>query len=135
MAHLFGPPTAVKAIMGTQQLRTSVEDAASVCMEFANNVQATASFQWNCPIARDTLEVIGAEGILWTDSLSNEGRLFLQTTSDRQQWELPAVAPVHLRLVQQFVDHILGDIPNPLSGESGSLATEISQRCYDSSNA
>ena len=132
MGYLFGRPTAVKAIVGTQKLNASVEDAGSVCMEFDNAVQATASFQWNCPVARDTLEVIGTDGILWTDSLSDEGRLSLQTRTQTEHWELPATAPVHLRLVQRFVDHLIDGSPNPLDGDSGSIATEIANRCYDS---
>ena len=132
MGYLFGRPTSVKAIVCTQKLDASVEDAGSVCMEFDNAVQATASFQWNCPVARDTLEVIGTDGILWTDSLSDEGRLSLQTRTQTEHWELPATAPVHLRLVQRFVDHLIDGSPNPLDGDSGSIATEIANRCYDS---
>ncbi|MGB7344923.1 MAG: Gfo/Idh/MocA family oxidoreductase [Pirellulaceae bacterium] len=135
MAYLFGMPTVVKAIVGTQLLNASVEDAASIILEFPNNVQATASFQWNSPIARDTLEIVGSRGILWTNSLSDEGRLFLETNEERQEWALPASAPVHLNLVQRFVDHLLDGKPNPLDGRSGSMASAITSLCYGESVA
>lgn len=130
MAYLFGPPVNVAAVLGTQCLDTAVEDAASICLEFADGVQGTASFQWNSPIARDSFEVVGSEGILWTDSLSDEGRLWLQTKSGTQHWELPAKAPVHLQLVSHFVDHLLDGASNPLPGESGRIATSITNQCY-----
>ncbi|QDT09846.1 Gfo/Idh/MocA family protein [Planctomycetes bacterium K23_9] len=131
MACFFGKPLSVQAITGTQTLAASVEDAASVAMEFPNGVQAVASFQWNSPVPRDTLEIVGTQGILWTDSLSDQGRLWLETPSGQEDWTLPAIAPVHGNLVREFVTHLLDGTPNPLSGESGSIATEISLACYN----
>jgi len=130
MASLFGVPKRVQAIVGTQSIGVSVEDAASVIIEFDNSVQATASFQWNSPIARDTLEIVGSEGILWTDSLSDQGRLWLETSAGTQSFSLPASAPVHQPLVERFVAHILDGAPNPLDGRSGSIATAVTLACY-----
>ncbi len=130
IAYFFGSPIDIRCISGTQTMNTSVEDAASVVMLLQGGVQATASFQWNSPIARDTLEIVGSEGIIWTDSLSDEGRLWLETSQGIQSWTLPATAPVHQRLVEQFVNHLLDGKPNPLDGQSGSIATAMTLSCY-----
>ncbi len=132
MAYLFGAPKRVHAVIATQTLSGSVEDAASIVMEFDHGIQGTAAFEWNSPIARDTLEIVGTKGILWTDSLSDEGRLYLETKDGKQTFSLPASAPVHQRLVERFVGHLLDAAPNPLDGQSGSLATAITQACYQS---
>lgn len=130
MAYLFGNALRVRGLVGTQTLAATVDDAATVCLEFDDGVQGSAAFHWNCPVSRDTLEIVGTKGILSTDSLSNEGRLELETTSGKQLWHLPAVQPVHLQLIQRFVDHLLDGTPNPLSGESGMLATSIACDVY-----
>ena len=105
MAYLFGPALQVRCIHGTQSLATDVEDAATMALEFAEQVHGSAEFHWNCPVERDTFTIVGTEGILSTDSLSNAGRLTLESPSGRETWRLPASAPVHLNLVQAFVDH------------------------------
>ncbi len=130
MAYFFGSPIDIRCISGTQTMKTSVEDAASVVILFEGGVQATASFQWNSPVTRDTLEIVGSEGIIWTDSLSDEGRLWLETSQGTQSWVLPASAPVHQRLVEKFVEHLLDGPPNPLDGQSGSIATAMTLSCY-----
>lgn len=128
--YFFGAATKVTAVVGTQSLDTNVDDAASIAMEFANGIQGSAAFHWNCPVNRDELEIIGSDGILTTDSLSNEGRLVLETKSGCERWKLPSAMPVHLNLVQRIVDHLLDGKPNPCSGESGMQATIMAERAY-----
>ena len=129
MAFLFGTPMRVKALLGSQTLGASVEDAASVAAEFGQGVLATASFHWNCPIDRDDFQIVGSEGMLSTDNL-NHGRLVLERTEGNELWELPAKNPVHLNLVQAYVDHLLDGAPNPLPGEDGLVASKIIEQIY-----
>ena len=131
MTYLVGAAKRVTGVVGTQQLVSTVEDAASIAMEFEDGVQGSAAFHWNCPVSRDTLEIVGSQGILSIDSLSDKGLLALETGTSTERWRLPASAPVHLNLVQHFVDHLLEGKPNPLPGESGMLATSIAQAVYE----
>jgi len=130
--YFVGSPSRVLGVVGTQSLDTVVDDVASVAMEFADGVQGSASFHWNCPVGRDELEIVGTEGILTTDSLSGAGRLTLETRAGRELWALPSSLPVHLNLVQRVVDHLLDGAPNPCSGESGMVASEMVEAIYHS---
>lgn len=134
-AYFFGAAKRVRGITGTQSLPTKVEDAASAALEFTGGVQGTAAFHWNCPIHRDTLEIVGTEGILSTDDLSSSGRLTLETPAGKEFWQLPASAPVHFNLVEKYVSHMLDGQPNPCSGESGMLATEMVAGVYEDASA
>lgn len=130
--YFVGSPQRVLGIVGTQSLEAEVDDVASIAMQFADGVQGSAAFHWNCPLGRDELEIVGTEGILTTDSLSGAGRLVLETSKGRELWALPSSMPVHLNLVQRFVDHVLDDAPNPCSGESGMVASEMVEAIYRS---
>ena len=134
MAHFFGLPQCTTAIVRTQTAGRHVDDAATVAFEFADGVLGSAEFHWNSPIGRDTLEIMGTHGAIMTDSLSDAGRLTLETSLGKELWRLPAEAPVHLRLVQAFVDHLLDGTPNPLPGTSGKLATQMLEAAYGHSD-
>lgn len=123
--HFFGEPTRIQGLANTQSWDHDADDAATVALEFAEGVHGSAVFHWNCPVHRDTLEIVGEYGILSTDSLSGAGRLRLETAAGSQLWELPSSQPVHLNLVQRVVDHLLDGTPNPCSGEQAMIACKI----------
>lgn len=123
--HFFGRPTQVSGYATNQTLAQPVDDAATVSLKYADDVLGTASFQWNSPVERDSLTIVGTEGILSTDSLSSRGELTLETIRGTESWSLPSSAPVHLGLVEKIVAHLLDGGPNPCSGEAGIVATEI----------
>ena len=129
-SYFFGRHERVLGITGHETLGVA-DDMASVAIKFENGVHGSAVFHWNCPIHRDSLEVVGSDGILWTESLSAEGRLMLETTRGKESWDLPSPSPVHLNLVQRVVDHILDGSPNPASGESCIVASEMISAIYD----
>ena len=129
-AYFFGTATIARGVIGRQVLKAEVEDSASVALEFNNGVQGSAAFQWNTSIHRDTLEIVGTKGILTTDSLSGAGRLVLETDCGKEYWRLPSEMPLHLNLVQRFVEHLLDGAPNPCSGESAKEATRIVDLIY-----
>lgn len=131
--HLFGQPKRVLGITGHETLGVA-DDMSSVAIEFENGMHGSAVFHWNCPVHRDSLEIVGSSGILWTDSLSAEGRLVLETTTGKEYWELPSSPPVHLNLVQRVVEHLLDGAPNPASGESCIVASEMVSAIYNSSS-
>jgi predicted dehydrogenase len=133
-AYFFGQPKQVRGTVCRPTLAGSVDDSASVAIEFDEGVQGSAAFHWNCPIGRDNLEIVGTEGILSTDSLSSEGRLVLETKFGYEHWNLPASSPVHLNLVERTVAHLLDGTPNPVSGESGMIASQIASGVYASAN-
>lgn len=128
--HFFGEPKAIQGFAGSQSWDLAADDAATVALEYDNGVHGVAVFHWNCPVHRDTLEIVGDRGILSTDSLSGAGRLTLETSSGRELWELPSSQPVHLNLVQKVVDHLLDGGPNPCSGEEALIATKICEAIY-----
>ena len=128
--HFFGEPTSICGISAAQSWQLDADDSATVAIQFANGIHGSAIFHWNCPIHRDSLEIVGEEGIVTTDSLSGAGRLTLETTSGKELWELPSSKPVHLNLVQKIVDHLLDGKPNPCPGESAMCANKICDAIY-----
>lgn len=133
--YFFGAPKQVTAITGSQSLQSNVEDSASIAMEFDRGIHGSAAFHWNSPVEFDELEILGSEGLLTTDSLSNQGRLRLETGSSTESWELPAPKPVQLNLIERVVCHLLDGTPNPCSGESAMIANQIVEQAYRAPNA
>lgn len=129
-AHFFGEPTQIHGLASAQSWNREADDAATVAMEFAGGVHGSAVFHWNCPVNRDSLEIVGEEGIISTDSLSGAGNLKLEVKSGTQLWELPSSQPVHLNLVQKVVDHLLDGAPNPCPGEQAMIASRICDAIY-----
>ena len=121
--HFFGRPSQLTGYAENQTLE--VDDAATVSLKFADGVLGTASFHWNSPVNRDSLMIVGSEGILSTESLSGRGDLKLESKQGAELWSLPSSAPVHLGLVEKIVAHLLDGSPNPCSGEAGVVANEI----------
>ena len=113
MAHLFGAPTEVRGILATQTPGWVVDDAAMVAFRFPEDVLGSARFHWNTPISRDSLTVVGTQGVVHIDDLSARGEMTLETPSQQESWSLPASSPTHLGLVEQFVHHLLDGEPNP----------------------
>ena len=130
--YLFGAPKDIRGIVSAQTWKANADDAASVALEFADGVHGSAEFQWNCPVDRDKLQIVGTEGILWTDNLSGAGDLTLETKEGTEHWSLPATPPVHLNLVQKIVDHLLDGADNPCPGEDGVESTRIAEEIYQS---
>ena len=123
--HFFGRPRQVSGYAANQSFTQPVDDAATVSLTYADGVLGSASFHWNSPVERDTLTIVGSEGILSTDSLSGRGNLTLESKRGTESWSLPSSTPVHLGLVEKIVMHLLDGGPNPCSGEDGIVATEI----------
>lgn len=69
--HFFGPPVDVSGCEAKQTLSNHVEDAAVVSLRFAADVLGSANFHWNTPIRRDTLSIVGTEGMLAISDLSD----------------------------------------------------------------
>ena len=128
--HFFGEPKTIQGIAASQSWELAADDVATVALEYPNGVHGSAAFHWNCPVHRDTLEIVGDQGILTTDSLSGAGRLKLETPLGTQLWELPSSQPVHLNLVQRVVDHLLDGSPNTCPGEEALVATKICEAIY-----
>lgn len=123
--HFFGKPKDVAGWDARQTLSQEVEDAAVVSLRFSNDVLGSASFHWNTPIDRDTLTIVGTDGLLTIDDLSNRGKVTLEREQGKEFWALPASAPVHLPLVERLIMHLLDGAPNPCSGEQGAIANQI----------
>lgn len=125
LCDFFGRPQSVFGQTAGQKLTSRLDDAAVVGFRFENNVLGMSSFQWNTPIARDDLEVVGTEGIVKIHDLSGSASLTLQRREGSEIWTFTAPDPVHLPFVEKLVQHLLDGAPNPCDGESGALPNEI----------
>jgi predicted dehydrogenase len=129
--HFLGKPLEVSALVDTQHFEFGVDDASTLLIRFDGGAHASGSFSWNVGAPADEFELWGTEGRLVSRNLGR-GDLDLYSRTRHESYRLPAPAITHLGLVEHFVDRLRSGSPNDLPGESGLLATCITDAAYRS---
>ena len=114
---LFGTPVSVVAGAGTQVQDYSVEDSATLLMEYASGMRAVLDVRWNSRIERDELCVIGTEGE--ADLTPLNGPTLTVRRGDRT-WseELPASSNLHYPMIDNFVRAVMDGEPLVSTGRT-----------------
>ena len=135
MSMFFGAATQVGAFVDTQTLDIDVDDASSLIIKFENGIHGTLLGNWNAGANTDYFEIQGTKGRMYSHNLSSSGDLKVETIFGNQEFSLPSPKPVHLYLVDHFVQCLLSDTANSLDGDQGILATKISEAAYESAKS
>lgn len=127
LEYLMGEIVTVKGIAETVKSDLPVDDSAVFTLRFSNGSHAVANINWNVGVSKDSIEVLGTEGILKCMPL-NSGNLTLENRSegiiDISQEPLPYT---HTGLVRDFVNHLRTGEPIRCSGESGLRTNKVIQ--------
>ena len=128
LVGLFGMPTQVWAACDTQIHGYEVEDTASVYLKMGNGAQCMSAWQWNSRTWVDHLAIIGSQGKIVMEPVDSPN-LTLYAGKDRAQVRFDETIPlpdnVHLPMVQDFVDAVLGGRDPVEAGEEGLKTNRI----------
>jgi predicted dehydrogenase len=107
---LFGPPVRATGLRSNAVHQLSVEDSATVLVEYSGGLRGIVDVRWNSRIVRDEFRLIGTEGELNLDPL-NGPTIAVTTPSAGREEHWPAHANVHYPIVENFVNAILDGLP------------------------
>ena len=109
---LFGRPAHATGLLSNAVHRLSVEDSATVLIDYAGGVRGIVDVRWNSHIERDQFRVIGTDGEMNLDPLNGASLRY----GGREEL-LPAPANFHYPAVENFVSAVLGGAPLICPGE------------------
>ncbi len=107
---LFGAPARATGLRSNAIHQLSVEDSATVVVEYSAGVHGIVDVRWNSHVVRDEFRVVGTEGELNLTPL-NGPVLTVITGSGWREEHLPAHENVHYPIVENFVNAILDGSP------------------------
>ena len=113
---LFGSPERATGLHSNAVHQLGVEDSTTVLIEYAGGIRGVVDVRWNSRIVRDQFRIIGTEGELNLDPLSEPGLRIINASGSREEsW--PAHANVHYPIVHDFVNAVLDGAPLACPGK------------------
>lgn len=120
---LFGKPLRVSGQLSNAVHRYSVEDNATVMIEYENGVRGVVDVRWHSKIKRDECRIRGTEGEIEMSPLNGPDLIY---PGGRES--LPVHHNVHLPLIENFVDAVEGKAPLAASGADAYLTDWVTER-------
>lgn len=125
MNYLFGNPVRALGQMSTLVQPISVEDNASMLIEYQSGLRAFVDVRWHSRVPRDEFRIRGTEGEIDLTPLNAPGLVYPGGSE-----QLPADANLHSPCVTDFVSALEDGRP-PLSSGATALPTEwVIQQVY-----
>jgi 1,5-anhydro-D-fructose reductase (1,5-anhydro-D-mannitol-forming) len=110
---LFGRPVDAVGQLSNLVHHYAVEDNATMMIEYANGVRGVIDVRWHSKINRDECRIRGTEGEMEMSPLNGADLIY---PGGRES--LPVHSNVHLPLIENFVDALLGNAALVSSGAS-----------------
>jgi predicted dehydrogenase len=111
---LFGQPVRATGLLSNSVHRLSVEDSATVLIDYPHGVRGIVDVRWNSRPERDQFRVIGTDGELNLDPL-----LGPPLRCAGREEHLPAHDNLHYPAVENFVNAVLDGTPLMCPGDEG----------------
>ncbi len=108
---LFGQPLRATGQLSNAVHHYAVEDNATAMVEYANGVRGIVDVRWHSKIKRDECRIRGTDGEIEMSALNGPDLVY---PGGREI--LPVHANVHLPLIENFVDAVLGKASLASSG-------------------
>jgi predicted dehydrogenase len=121
--YLFGQPVRATGYLSNAVHHYAVEDNATVMVEYPEGVRGVVDVRWHSRVVRDECRIRGTEGEMELSPLNGPD---LVHPGGRES--LPVHANVHIPLVKNFVDAVLGKAPLLASGESSFWTDWVTKR-------
>ncbi|QDY71323.1 Gfo/Idh/MocA family protein [Qingshengfaniella alkalisoli] len=128
LAHVFGDPLSVSGITKRQSGAYAAEDFVSFQIEF-DGVAAVGLCAYASAESHETVIIHGSEGRAEM-SFFRPSRIALSCGDRTELIDHSDPAHVHQPLVQQVVNHFLGEGPNPCDGQVGRRVTVMLEDIY-----
>jgi predicted dehydrogenase len=120
---LFGQPLRATGYLSNSVHHYAVEDNATVMIDYENGVRGIVDVRWHSRVKRDECRIRGTDGEMNLTPL-NGPELVYPGGSEH----LPVHENVHLPLIENFVDAVLGKAPFRASGESSAWTDWVTER-------
>jgi predicted dehydrogenase len=114
MNFLFGKVERACGLLSNTVHRMSVEDSATVLMQFPGGVHCVIDVRWNSHVARDQFRIIGEDGEINLDPL-NSPELRVTARGESRVEVLPPHENLHYPAIENFVDAVLANDPARLA--------------------
>ena len=115
----FGAPARAAGFVSNLVHLNSVEDNATVLVDYESGVRGIVDVRWHCRIPSDEFRIIGIEGTIDLSPLNGPGLVYPGGSE-----QLPPHANLHFPCIENFVSAVLTGAPLAASGKS-SLATSL----------
>ena len=126
----FGKPFRVSAHLSNLVHQYPVEDNATVMIDYASGVRAIVDVRWHSHVKRDECRIRGTDGEMELTPLNGPELIY---PGGRES--LPVRANVHIPLIENFVDAVLGKAPLLASGASSFWTDWITERAQPKRDA
>jgi 1,5-anhydro-D-fructose reductase (1,5-anhydro-D-mannitol-forming) len=123
----FGEPRRVNGQLSNAVHSYSVEDNATVMIEYAGGVRGVVDVRWHSKIKRDECRIRGTEGEMDLTPLNGPELVY-----PGGKEHLPVQANVHVPVIENFVDAVLGESSLLASGESSFWTDWVIERARNS---
>jgi predicted dehydrogenase len=121
--YLFGQPNRTTGYLSNAEHRYAVEDNATVMIDYAGGVRAIVDVRWHSKVKRDQCRILGTEGEMELSPLNGPDLIY---PGGREN--LPVHANVHVPMIENFVDAVLGEAPLLASGADAFWTDWITER-------
>jgi predicted dehydrogenase len=129
LLNIFGPISAVRALVANTVFDREVEDTAAALFRFAGGVCAVLSVSHGTAEARDTLNVFGSLGSIHV-SVLNQGKMRVSTKVGERNEAHPPAANLHAPLIDDFITAVLRNREPRVNGETGRAVAVIEAEIY-----
>ena len=120
---LFGRPERATGFLSNVVHHYAVEDNATVMIDYAGGVRGIVDVRWHSKVRRDECRIRGTDGEMELSPLNGPELIY---PGGRES--LPVHANVHLPLIENFADAVLGQAPLVASGASSFWTDWVTER-------
>jgi predicted dehydrogenase len=119
---LFGEPQRVAGQLSNVVHHYSVEDNATVMIEYAGGVRGVVDVRWHSKVSRDECRIRGTEGEMELSPLNGPELVYPGAREN-----LPPHVNLHYPMIENFVDAVEGKAPLLASGASSYWADWVTE--------
>lgn len=123
MNYLFGAPLDATGQVSNAVHDFSVEDNATVLIQYTGGVRAMVDVRWHSRVARDEFRIRGTDGGMDLSPLNSPSLVYPGGSE-----QIAAPDNVHYPCIANFVSAVLGGIQPRSSGETAMVTDWISER-------
>jgi predicted dehydrogenase len=128
---LFGQPQRVTGQLSNVVHHYTVEDNATVLIEYTGGVRGVVDVRWHSKVARDECRIRGTDGEIELSPLNGPDLVLIGTNGPGGRENLPPHANLHYPMLENFVDAVEGKAPLLASGASSLWTDWVTERARE----
>jgi 1,5-anhydro-D-fructose reductase (1,5-anhydro-D-mannitol-forming) len=121
--YLFGRPLRVTGQLSNVVHHYTVEDNATVMIEYESGVRGVVDVRWHSKVGRDECRIRGTDGEIEMSPLNGPDLIY---PGGREN--LPAHPNLHYPMIENFVDAVIEGKPLLASGESSFMTDWVTEQ-------